>query len=88
MTAELHQQKKMSKVFLEQRIQLRLLFWETWGQMAVRWPHISSNLIRKSDFMCTVLRSDIHSVPWLKATYPDNNYVWQQNGASAHTSKQ
>ena len=55
--------------------------------MAVRWPHISSNLIRKSDFMCTVLRSDIHSTPWLKATYPDNNYVWQQNGAPAHTSK-
>ena len=26
-------------------------------------------------------------LPWLKATYPDNNYVWQQNEAAAHTSK-
>ena len=26
-------------------------------------------------------------LPWLKTTYPENNYVWQQNGAPAHTSK-
>ena len=37
--------------------------------------------------MCTLLRSNIHSTPWLNAFYPDNIYVWQQNGAFAHTSK-
>lgn len=31
-----------------------------------------------------VLRYTI--LPWLKATYPANNYVWQQDGAPAHTA--
>ena len=35
--------------------------------------------------MWTVLRSNIHTMPWLKVIYADNNYVWQQNGAPAHT---
>lgn len=26
-------------------------------------------------------------LPWLRKTYPDNNYVWQQDGAPCHTSK-
>jgi len=26
-------------------------------------------------------------VPWLKKTYPNGNYIWQQDGAPAHTSK-
>lgn len=25
--------------------------------------------------------------PWLEKTYPDGNYVWQQDGAPAHTSR-
>jgi transposase len=28
-----------------------------------------------------------HVLPWIKANYPDGNYVWQQDGAPAHTSK-
>ena len=26
-------------------------------------------------------------LPWLKENYPNNNYVWQQDGAPAHTAK-
>lgn len=26
-------------------------------------------------------------LPWIKATYPDGNYVWTQDGAPCHTSK-
>jgi hypothetical protein len=26
-------------------------------------------------------------LPWLKRNYPDGNYIWQQDGAPAHTSK-
>ena len=25
-------------------------------------------------------------LPWLKATYPNNNYVWHQDGTPAHMS--
>jgi hypothetical protein len=28
-----------------------------------------------------------HLVPWLCLNYPDSNYVFEQNGAPAHTSK-
>jgi hypothetical protein len=27
-----------------------------------------------------------HVIPWLYATYPEGNYVFQQDGAPAHTS--
>jgi len=37
-----------------------------------------------ADVYYKVLRYTV--LPWLKATYPDNNYVWQQDGAPAHTS--
>jgi transposase len=38
-----------------------------------------------SDAYIELLKSKV--VPWLKKTYPKGNYVWQQDGAPAHTSK-
>ena len=26
-------------------------------------------------------------MPWLKANYPEGNYIWPQDGASCHTAK-
>jgi len=28
-----------------------------------------------------------HVLPWLKANYPEGNYVWTQDGAPCHTAK-
>ena len=28
-----------------------------------------------------------HVLPWIKRTFPDGNYVWQQDGAPCHTAK-
>ncbi len=28
-----------------------------------------------------------HVQPWIQTTYPDGNYVWMQDGASAHMAK-
>ena len=37
-----------------------------------------------TDTYYKVLRYTV--LPWLKAAYPGNNYVWQQDGAPAHTA--
>lgn len=38
-----------------------------------------------SDVYINLLTKNV--LPWLRKTYPDNNYVWQQDGAPCHTSR-
>ena len=38
-----------------------------------------------ADVYYRVLRYTV--LPWLKANYPEGNYVWTQDGAPPHTAK-
>lgn len=45
---------------------------------------IDSGIKITSDVYIGILQSKV--LPWLRKTYPENNFIWQQDGAPAHSS--
>lgn len=57
------------------------------GSDGQKCPIIFVNANEKIDSKVYGRLLDMHVIPWIKKTYPDGKFVFQQDGAPAHTSK-